>query len=133
MTSKFKCNDCGEFKPVQTEGGTGYARLKDGSNICYECCGIRDRADMVKTGRGVLYLSSVPAPDCMKNQPWNTIRGRLSNWPGTLEFKVDATKKGRHNMAGSRYDVWFTGPDGKDWHGVQYGENTQICHCRRIK
>ena len=30
------------------------------------------------------------------------------------------------------YDVWFIGPDGKEWHGVQYGDLTQVCHCRRV-
>lgn len=34
---------------------------------------------------------------------------------------------------GVRYDTWFTGPDGKQWHAVQYGDNTQIAHCRRTK
>jgi hypothetical protein len=40
---------------------------------------------------------------------------------------------GRHNIAGVRYDVWFRGPDGHVWWGVQYGDMTQICHCKRTK
>ena len=35
------------------------------------------------------------------------------------------------DIAGKRLDVWFYGPDGYIWHGVQYGDNTQIVHCKR--
>jgi hypothetical protein len=58
--------------------------------------------------------------------------GRVTNWPNSLSFKGHVSK-GRHNIAGTRYDVWFTGPDGHRWHGTQYGDNTQICHCKRTK
>ena len=71
---------------------------------------------MTEHGRIMLYLSN----------------GEVMNWPGTLRFPAHV-RKGRHNIAGSRYDVWFAGPDGFQWHGVQYGDNTQICHCKRTK
>lgn len=32
-----------------------------------------------------------------------------------------------------RIDVWFNGPDGHLWHGVNYGHNSQLCHCRRTR
>lgn len=132
MCNKFKCNDCGEFKPVNTEGGTGYAVLPNGANVCYACCAIRDREDMVKTGRATLYLEYRD----YGVRGWLGTRyesATVGNWPGTLKFHTQAVKVGRHNMAGRRYDVWFKGPDGKEWHGVTYGDNTQLCHCRRVK
>jgi hypothetical protein len=73
---------------------------------------------MIDTGRAVLYLCE---------------SGRLTNWPGSLQFRAHAMKEGRHNIAGTRIDVWFIGPDGARWHGTQYGEWTQLCHCRRVK
>lgn len=129
----FTCADCKQTLPVQTNGGTGYATIADGSKVCYACCGERNKKDMIETGKATLYLSAVRCSYALPNQKWNTLLARVSNWPSTLEFKVSANKAGRHNMAGTRYDVWFTGPDGREWHGVTYGDNTQICHCRRNK
>lgn len=57
---------------------------------------------------------------------------RITNWPGTLEFSTAYMRRGYHNIAGRRYDVWFYFA-GKRWHGVQYGDNTQILHCRQTK
>lgn len=53
------------------------------------------------------------------------------SWPGTLKIKCHV-RTGRHNIAGTRYDVWFTF-NGKNFYGVTYGDKTQICHIRRIK
>lgn len=55
----------------------------------------------------------------------------IGNWPGTLTFKATGVTRGRHNWGIPRWDVWFNGPDGHVWHGVNYGNNTQIVHCRR--
>jgi hypothetical protein len=109
--------DCGHPVSEHLSITTGYGTDKDGKKHCYECCAVRDKAAMIEDGKATLYLA--------KNE--------VTNWPGSLRFAVSYTRKGRHNIAGSRHDVWFTGPDGKRWHGVQFGENTQLCHCRRIK
>lgn len=39
-----------------------------------------------------------------------------------------------HNMAGrdGRTDYWFTGPDGKNWHGVNIGD-MDLVRCHRLK
>lgn len=118
----FRCADCKQVKPVHTEGGTGYGYGKDNEPVCYECCGKRDLVDMKATGKATMYLTKLP------NGGYE-----VGNWPGT--FKVRANVRiGRHNMAGKRYDAWFTNPaDGMVWHGVTYGDNTQICHCKRTK
>ena len=113
----FKCSICRTDKPVEDSGGTGYA--KRGSRlICYACCATLDKRAMARTGRATMYLTE-------------SIRGvYVSNWPGTLAIKTGAPRKGRHNIAGTRTDVWFRF-EGHEWHGVQYGNNTQIIHCRR--
>lgn len=125
----FTCCKCGKTKPVQTDGGTGYGENDKSEKVCFACCALDDAAYMREHGRITLYLTGPSVLDYQaKASPW-----KLSNWPGTLEFPTQRTSTGRHNMAGTRYDVWFTGPDGAPWWGVQYGENTQLCHCRRIK
>ena len=125
-----RCNYSGPFR-VCGDGKTDgrlYGRTPAGEVHCDVCCGEEDKARMIETGRATLYLSR-HEPEPLGLSGW-----RLSNWPGTFSIKLLMSPKvGLHNMAGRRYDVWFTGPDGKDWHGVQYGDNTQICHCRRIK
>jgi hypothetical protein len=120
----FRCMDCKAVKPVQTSGGTGYAcnRATNGL-ICYACAGERDRLEMLSSGRATLYLS-----DTETN---GSKRWVITNWPGTLRLIPHYIRHGRHNMARTRCDVWFTF-EGKPWHGVQYGENSQLCHCRRI-
>lgn len=90
---------------------------------CYACCAATERAAMIENGRATLYLTTEQA----------TGRGLLTDWPGKLVFRGGVVRKGRHNMARVRYDVWFTGPDNKPWHAVQYGDNTQIAHARRVQ
>lgn len=124
--SSFTCSVCGNEKPIQREGGTGYGRNDKNELICYDCCAITDRADMAKSGTAILY-------DGFREN------GRhVTNWPGTLAFKVGSSSISRHNIAGVRYDMWFNGPKedgalGTTWHGVRYGDNTQIVHCKRSK
>lgn len=57
---------------------------------------------------------------------------KLTNWPGTLNLPINTIKVGRHNIARRRYDFWFTF-ESANWHGVQYGDNTQLAHCRKVK
>lgn len=105
---------CGKPFPKPFQYGT----RPDGARVCYKCCAVTDRADMDETGRATLYLTHDDAV--------------VTNWPGTLRFIVRRIRKGRHNIAGTRYDVWFT-VGNRIWHGVQYGDNTQIVHCKRLK
>ena len=93
-----------------------------GAKVCYSCCGKRDSADMSATGRAVLYLT--------EEGPEGAV---VSNWPGTLKFRVRHKRVGSHNLAGRRVDVWFTDSDGREWHGINYGHNSQLCHCRRLR
>ena len=125
MRSQFTCSDC--HKNIHHEvpahgGGTGYVTLKNGDKICYACCGKRDAEHLKTETRATLYLTY----DASKHT------ASVRNWCGTLFIICSFPKKGRHNIAGSRYDVWFT-HCGEEWHGVQYGDNTQIVHCRKLK
>jgi hypothetical protein len=116
----FICVDC-------SDEHTEYGIDSNGDKVCYDCCAKRDCADMESTGRAVLYLTvagpSAAAPNCPV----------VTNWPGSLKFQVRRKRIGNHNFAGCREDVWFNGPDGYVWHGVCYGHNTQLCHCKRTK
>lgn len=121
----FHCDICNQDKTHPDDScTTGYGENAEGQKVCFDCCGTRDREYMIETGSSValpLYLTKT-------DNAWS-----VGNWPGTLRFRCGVPKKSQHNIAGTRYDVWFTGPDGKTWHGVQYGEWTQIVHCKRTK
>ena len=124
------CSDCGATC-VGSGINTGYATLRDtGAVICFECCGKRDRATMIETGHSKnlpLYLRTVVQPGGTHG------KSEVTNWPGTLRFPVWGLTQGRHNMARTRTDIWFNGPDGRVWHGVQYGNFTQVVHCKRTR
>jgi len=123
----FVCSVCGEEKVSPDSGGTGYGIDNSGKKVCYDCCAQRDIADMTATGRITLYLTVAGPGAAAPNWPV------VTNWPGTLKLPVKSRSIGNHNFAGKREDVWFVGPDGRNWHGVCIGHNTQLCHCKRLK
>ena len=106
--------------------------LKKGESItrslahCYACCAEREKARMIESGRATLYLTSETAPT-----GGGHVRHFATDWPGELKFRVHTISKGRHNMARTRVDAWFIGPDGAPWHGVNIGDD-QILRCRRL-
>lgn len=113
----MNCDMC--HKEIVSQGlGTGVAHCPDGRKICYECAAIDAIADMIEHGDTVLYLTG-------GESSW-----KITNWPGTLVFKPSYVTKGCHNIAQSRYDAWFIGPDGFEWHGVNLGDN-EILRCKR--
>jgi len=119
MKTQFYCSVCKQTKPAQKSGGTGYATKRNNHKICYECCGKQDKKYLKEMKPGEkwwLYLS----------------KDKITNWPGTLSIKINHQVTGNHNIAGNRYDVWFNlGSD--NFHGVQYGDYTQVCHIRKLK
>ena len=132
------CVDCKRIIPPRREGEiTGnYGLTAEGDKVCLDCCAYRDKGEMIETGRAVLYLT-IDAGKWERSmygsgRKYETRTGKITNWPGTLEFR-GSVKRGRHNIASVRYDVWFRGPDGFFWHGVQYGDYTQLVHCKRTK
>lgn len=105
-------------------------------------CTERDLKDLIKTGRATLYLRRDETPDekgtlqsswlqpdtyIVKDRPY-----KVTNQSGSLVFIPTRLKIGRHNIAHTRYDVWFKISKDAWWHGVLYG-NGPICHCKRIK
>ena len=117
--------ECGHVPSEHSEMTTGYGVDAEGNRHCYACCAELDRANMLGTGRATLYLTT-------KAESASYGSAKVTNWPGSLEFS-GRYSVGRHNIARKRYDVVFIGPDGAIWTGTQYGDNTQICHCRRTK
>ena len=129
--SAFACDQCGETKSHPDDSiSTGYAKNDKGQKICFACCAGIDRQSMIDHGHSKhLPLYFTPAVSANGH----TTPAMVHNWPGTLSFRVRYTRKGKHNMAGTRLDVWFNGPDGFIWHGTQYGEWTDIIHSKRTK
>jgi hypothetical protein len=140
----MKCDCCKQdIKREEKSCGTGYGVYEapeKKKKLCYECCAAIDIGRLLKTGKGIMYL-------CISDEDEKIIRGMrrifgaiqltpsstfITNWPGSLKCKAHYLKKGRHNIAGNRYDVWFVYA-GQNFHGVTYGDMTQICHVKRIK
>jgi hypothetical protein len=118
----FACAKCGaEIITCDCGCGTGYAILPDVGKICYDCSAEIEKKFMRDHERSVLYLTTT------KENGYE-----ITDWPGRLRIPVAFWKKGKHNIASTRYDVWFMF-EGFVWHGVQYGEFTQLCHVKRTK
>lgn len=115
--------DCGHEPSPHGACDTGYGIDAEGKTRCYACCAEGDKKWMRENGKAILYLTT--------ENPDTPNRGEVSNWPGSLRIKC-FIRRGRHNIARWRYDCWFKF-EGQDWRGVSYGDNTQVCHCRRIK
>lgn len=116
----FNCSVCKQdVKEPENTCGSGYALTKDNEKVCYICCGVEDRNYMINEDKICLYL--------------DTTKRQVTNWPNSLHFGLMNIRIGKHNIARKRYDVYFVGPDNYVWHGVTYGDNTQLCHCKRTK
>ena len=114
------CKRCGA-QCVPQGCTTGYGENAKGDKLCFACCADDDRASMIKDGRWTGYLTR-------KDGAWT-----VSNWPESLTFPTTGVKVGTHNIARTRRDAWFAGPDGFAWHAVSYGEWSDIAHCRRTR
>lgn len=125
-TTIFDCTRCGQHIEHTDTLTTGYGTNAQGEKVCFVCCGILDKAKMHDTGKATGYL--VKTTDQSNLPLW-----KVTNWPGTLSYTVKYQRKGHHNIARTRQDVWFEDEHGHNWHGVQYGNMTQLCHCKRLK
>ena len=122
-SEKKVCKTCGYAITSSNEVGTGYAINESGDMVCYSCCAKEEKRWMIENGKIDLYLIRRDNLESMYE---------VSNWPGTLRFPVRCVKTGKHNIAKVRKDVWFNF-DGYVWHGVQYGNDSEICHCKKTK
>lgn len=130
MNETIEILDCGHA-PNPDANTSGYGQDSEGKKYCYACCAERDKEAMRTDGRITLYLSKVGAHD-KSQRAFIAQHYKISNWPGTLTIEPTKVEIGRHNIAGTRYNVWFVF-EGDWWYGVQYGENTQLLHCKRTK
>lgn len=120
---KIYCSKCG--KECKPEGfAAGYAVLPvTGDKICYSCCGELDKQQLLNAKPGDKFCFYLIG-DIQSGH-------YVSNWPGSFKIRV-YPRKGRHNFAGARYDFWFN-VGNHEFHGVQYGDNTQVAYIRCLK
>lgn len=121
----FYCSRCARLRShtLRNTITTGYATAANDPDrkTCFACCAKVDAEYMRSNARITLYLTGERGAEV------------ISNWCGTLKMKADYVRRGKHNLARTRYDVWFRDTSGARWYGVQYGENTQLIHCRKLK
>jgi len=89
---------------------------------CYQCCALIDSQWMRDNDKTTLYL----------HQDSDSGAWFVTNWPGTLRYTV-TPRRGNHNIAGIRNDVWFKDLHDNWWWGVRYGHDTDIVHCKKLK
>ena len=125
--------DCGHVESEHSDFTRGYGVNRDGKKHCYACCAEKDKQEMREHGDIMLYLQEAVE----KAHVWDKrlkkhilgdrpmlAESKLTNWPGSLEFKLYAITHGFHSAFGgvtTRVDVWFIF-EGFVWHGVQRGE-----------
>lgn len=126
----MKCFNC-KKEIVRNSMGTGYAIDNNNHKICYDCCAEVDRQTMRKQGKIILYFVKTKKESPIPNGSPFWVP-EITNWPGTLRIPVLNVRTGHHNIAEKRYDVYFMF-EGKNWHGITYGDNTQVCHCKVLK
>jgi len=117
------CAICGKAL-IPSGVGSGYGINGNGEKICYECCAKLDIAELenLKHGEKIcFYLTKNKAGQ------WE-----VTNWPASMRIKVDRFWEGRHNIAGKRRDVRFH-IGSKHFHGVQYGNWSEICYIQSCK
>lgn len=119
--------DCGHYPSPHSDITTGYGMDEDGKKYCYACCADNDRKAMDERGKYTLYL----VMDSEKDE--YPRHYRVTNWPESLQYNVTSYSRSRHNFGGIRTDVWFKDYQGKQWHGYQIGQWSQICHVKRVK
>lgn len=116
--------ECGHPESEHSDITRGYGRDDQGNRYCYTCCANRDRETMIQEGKYTLYLT--------KNEQglW-----KVSNWPGSLEFKPYYVKEWKASAWGGYIDAataYFVGPDGYVWSAINKGDN-EIARCRRTR
>lgn len=133
MPDRKICASCGNVcLPIGST--TGYGISPNGQIHCFDCCADLDRLSMRTTGRVTLYLTDTNPIERQHEYLSHVLRNArfsVGNWPGSLAFVPTSVRKGKHNIAGSRIDVWFPF-EGFYWHGVNIGDN-QILRCKRTR
>ena len=121
MAERFYCSACTCEVNSPGAAGVGYAVKGNGHRVCYPCAGRADVREMMKHGVLRMYFTDREGV------------AEVTNWPGSLRFRVHGKRTGRHNIAGSRLTAWFVGPDNHEWYGIRYGRNTDLMTVRRTR
>lgn len=101
--------------------------------------GEMEKQAAIEHGRAVFYFSyKIDPPYTPENPRWRGGRTysnfKVSNWCGSWKAPhTYATKSFTPGFnCSERWHVYFTGPDGKQWYGINQGDN-QIVRARRLK
>lgn len=121
------CSQCGEIitAPALRSIATGYALGSDGEIVCYDCCAEHDKAQMRARLPIVLYV------EWTRDSAEGLLPSRVMNWCGSLRLPISYWSRGSHNIARTRFDIWFKF-DGVAYHGVNIGDN-DILRCKALK
>jgi len=117
----MKCSRCNVEINNREPFTTGYGIDKDNNKFCYSCCAEFDKEQMEKHDKIILYLAGAP------------YGSEVTNWPGSLRFKVDGSSHGKHNLAETQTHVWFKDHLDRTWWGRQYGDFSDLCYCKLLK
>jgi hypothetical protein len=117
MKTIFICAQCHKEITHEDNFTTGYGINKNNQKICYPCCAINDKNDLLSlTGKQKLLLY---------------FNGKeVINWPGSLKITPTRITKGKHNFCRVRTDVYFK-LENKWFHGLNLG-NMDILHVNAI-
>lgn len=110
--------DCGHLPSKHETFTTGYGFDRNKKTYCYDCCAKHEAQAMRDTKQAVLYL--------VNNDK------EVTDWPGHLRFNVTYKSSGKHNFGIKRIDLWFNF-NGYVWHGVHYGDNSDLVYCKQTK
>ena len=134
MSDLHLCKRCGVGIKDDT---SGYGRDNSGAFYCPSCAAVLDHEAMLEHGQYHLYLVETREPRALSTWRYWLLPSdfKLTNWNGLdCNYRIRTVKQGRHNIAGKRIDVWFTLPEDEYvWHGVNYGNNSQVLRCKRTK
>jgi len=139
----FFCFDEKKFRsyrlglPTLGFAGVG-VHQQDKRRVCYDCVAVRDKWVMDIEGRITLYLDGllsikIQGDRIIKRKTKSGVKITVSNWCGSLEYPVDILRVGNGGIAKVRRDVYFQDHNGDYWWGVNYGNNSPLVYCRRLK
>jgi hypothetical protein len=130
------CSKCHKKIGSITGIGTAYAQTLAGNNICYACCAVLDKEDMRRYGEFNGYYVHERKPEVKlrfgeRRYYHGANAGSVTNWPGSFIIPCYRAVRSVNNFGAERTDFWFIF-EGREWHGVNIGDN-QIARCKQKK
>ena len=127
----FNFNSHGAFQPigkVATSTGPTEEEIKTHNSLLAKA----ERDAMIQHGEGTFYITETREPKCTPQNPRWQIENNggftyknstVSQWTG--EWKAPCHVRRGYSYGFCRVEtrwIWFTGPDGKAWYGVNKGD-----------